>query len=250
MVRDDEVSADDLRVRERAVVEALRAHLWVDEFVARRPRASEASVQARFPARNRLARLRLIRAGLMEYAARQGHRPGPLRSLTLRRLLRSDNAREVNLRMLAALREWTGAGQVFLWEIVRGSGNGGLRLIGQTGAVYAMPKGGIVPGLLIGSDAIVAADGIGSEQRAIVASPKTGSLFVAGEMIALAVAHSGRRWLALLADLPHGQADHAAVEFALTLASMAATVAEVSLGPPRKRAAASVKAKDAIRKPA
>lgn len=45
MVRDDEVSADDLRVRERAVVEALRAHLWVDEFVARRPRASEASVR-------------------------------------------------------------------------------------------------------------------------------------------------------------------------------------------------------------
>ena len=249
MVRDDEVSADDLRARERAVVEALRAHLWVDEFVARRPRASEASVPARFPATNRLARLRLIRAGLMEYAARQGHRPGRLSSLTLRRLLRSDNARELNLRMLAALREWTGAGQVFLWEIVRGSGNGGLRLIGQTGVMYAAPKVGIVPGLLFGSDAIVAADGIGSEQRAIVASPKTDSLFVAGEMIALAVAHSGRRWLALLADLPDGQADPAAVEFALTLATMAATVAEVWLGP-RKRPVASVTAKDAIRKPA
>ncbi len=247
MVRDDEVSADDLRVREHAAVEALRAHLWVDEFVARRPRASEASIPARFPAACRTARLRTMRAGLMEYAARQGHRPGRLRSLTLRRTLQSDNARELNFRMLTALREWSGAGQVFLWEIL--SGTGGLRLIGQTGGVYAMQKDGIVPGLLIGSDAIVAADGIGSEQRAIVASPKTGSMIVAGEIIALAVAHSSRRWLAWLSHFPDDRADDAAVEFALTIASMAATVAE-AWAEPGKRTAASAAPKHAIRKPA
>jgi hypothetical protein len=99
---------------------------------------------------------------------------------------------------------------------------------------------GVVPALAAKPVAIVGADAIKSEQWAVVASAEAGALPMGGEVIALAVAHGGARWLALLTNLPDGYAHHAAVELARALVDMAQTVATSWTVPLKKMAASAV----------
>ncbi|MGH9533803.1 MAG: LuxR C-terminal-related transcriptional regulator [Terriglobales bacterium] len=222
MFGDDEASANRLTLREQAVVQALVANLTVDQ-IAVQLRTSAATVKEQVAAIYRKARLRTVQAGMFEYVSSQADWRERCRLLTLRRMLESENARELHLHLLAALRAWTGAGQAFQWEIV--SRRGGLRLVGESGIRYAVRRDGVVPALVTEPVAMVGADSIRSEEWAAVARAESGSLPIEGEVIALAVAHTRGRWMALLSNLPDGRAHPAAVEIALTLADMAATVA-------------------------
>lgn len=218
----EEGSASGLTLREQAVVQALLANETLDQLAARF-KTSAAIIKAQVAAIYRKARLRTIERLMREYFGSEANWLERNRIEALRRMLASDGIPQLHLHLLAALRAWTGAGQAHLWEIR--NGHGGLRLVGESGIMYAVRSDGVVPVLAARPVAIVGADAIKSEEWAIVASAEAGALPIVGEVIALAVAHGSGRWLALLTNLPDGHVHHAAVELARALVEMAQTVA-------------------------
>lgn len=235
MLENHGTSAGNLTLREHAVVGALQARLSVEE-IAMRLGTSEATIKEHVAAIYRKARLRTIQDGMAEYFSSLAEWQEDSRLRTLRQMLHAENVRDLHLHLLAVLKAWTGAGQAFLWVII--NGHDGLRLMGRSGLLYAVRSDGVVPVIATQPIAMVGADSIKSEEWAVVASAEAGSLPMEGEVIALAVAHGGGRWMALLTNLPDGWAQIEAVEMALTLAGMAATVAE-SWAEPLKKLAAS-----------
>lgn len=138
----------------------------------------------------------------------------------IRRMLEAESLPSLHLRLLMALKAWTGAGQAFLWEMIQRS-HRHFELLGRSGLVYGARQDGIVAELVAKPVVVADAEAIQGEEWAVVASAEAGSSPIEGEVLALAVRNFGRRWLALTTNPPGGTFSKVAEEMALALVGMA-----------------------------
>lgn len=210
-----------LSPRERQILERLVAAQSMKEIAASLGIAPS-TVKEHVKAIYTKARVHSARDLMARHFGQQAEWAG--RGEVLRAMLDSANMRGLQVRLLAALRVWTGAAQGFCWEIA--SSDKGFVLVGQSGLIYPVRNDGLVPRILrmpSGSTPVVLADSeaVHREEWAIVASAEAGALPFAGDVLALVLVHTAQRWLVILGNTPSGRFDEATIGIAKALVGMA-----------------------------